>query len=625
MEGSFNNDHTDDILNMDYDSIYHSHPQRLHLTEEAQFHDLMISPNDDELTKSEAELSSLDHFTEYLKCFICYRRVKEPVMCPTCSKFACEACLKKWIIEEKSECPFCRGPLCLSQLIKVRFIKDFSKVIDSLKMQQVRNYSLYEKNETIDKCKEHSLKMIYFCVTCDQVICPDCVMFTKNHANHEIERLKNIYEKKIDSINKEMVDLKKKIYEYEKYLTELSKKADQLKEGKERRIKDLLLLSRALNAKLESDVASRLHSLGDERRKVEDELEYFESIYTEMSSRLKHSTPAKTICNSDDYLKQLIEVNHREFQSSIPKNMIAEFEADIGIEYATGVFVLKPYSIKKNCNEIVYSDPLVADGITWRIKAYPNGTGKHKSEYLSLFVEMVKGWENGGAYCYKVILVKLNKETENIEREYISEFENSICWGYNRFCKIEDIENQGFWDKDNDQIVLRYQVKPANHLQKIKDQSNFIKSLEGQIKTKQESIQHVIKEKRNSRIMETVGRKKDRHQIKIDAIERKEGKIEIINTHSKKNSIDDIRSRSLISIEDKADEIVIKSHDSSAILVDKEAELMINDNIEDCDVICEIRSMKMDEARSDNLIDDEVTENAELLNRDNDPETMNNN
>lgn len=62
----------------------------------------------------------------------------------------------------------------------------------------------------------------------------------------------------------------------------------------------------------------------------------------------------------------------------------------------------------------------------------------------------MKGWHNGGKYCYKVILVKPGKEHENIEKEYISEFENQICWGYNRFCKIEDIENQGFWDREND-------------------------------------------------------------------------------------------------------------------------------------------------------------------------------
>ena len=37
-----------------------------------------------------------------------------------------------------------------------------------------------------------------------------------------------------------------------------------------------------------------------------------------------------------------------------------------------------------------------------------------------------------------------------MEKEYISDFENSICWGYNRFCKIADLENEGFLDKEKD-------------------------------------------------------------------------------------------------------------------------------------------------------------------------------
>ena len=46
--------------------------------------------------------------------------------------------------------------------------------------------------------------------------------------------------------------------------------------------------------------------------------------------------------------------------------------------------------------------------------------------------------------------MKPGKEEENIEKEYISDFEDAICWGYNRFCKSDIIENEGFWDKEKD-------------------------------------------------------------------------------------------------------------------------------------------------------------------------------
>ena len=88
--------------------------------------------------------------------------------------------------------------------------------------------------------------------------------------------------------------------------------------------------------------------------------------------------------------------------------------------------------------------------MTWRIKVYPNGTGIYNGSYLSLFIELVRGWKDGGSFQYKVILVKPGKEEENISKDYISDFEDSICWGYNRFCKSNSIEEEGFWDKEKD-------------------------------------------------------------------------------------------------------------------------------------------------------------------------------
>lgn len=44
-------------------------------------------------------------------------------------------------------------------------------------------------------------------------------------------------------------------------------------------------------------------------------------------------------------------------------------------------------------NEIVYSDPplVTRSGLTWRLKVYPNGNGIAKGNYISVFLEMLKG------------------------------------------------------------------------------------------------------------------------------------------------------------------------------------------------------------------------------------------
>ena len=55
--------------------------------------------------------------------------------------------------------------------------------------------------------------MIYYCIPCDKVICSDCYMFSEEHKTHKIVKSKEIYERKIDSINKEINELRKKIRE----------------------------------------------------------------------------------------------------------------------------------------------------------------------------------------------------------------------------------------------------------------------------------------------------------------------------------------------------------------------------------------------------------------------------
>jgi hypothetical protein len=64
---------------------------------------------------------------EIFKCFICFSRVRQPQMCPHCSKLCCSSCIKKWL-SEKSQCPHCRGHLKMSQLVNCRFVSEITTV-----------------------------------------------------------------------------------------------------------------------------------------------------------------------------------------------------------------------------------------------------------------------------------------------------------------------------------------------------------------------------------------------------------------------------------------------------------------------------------------------------------------
>ncbi|KNE57295.1 hypothetical protein AMAG_03023 [Allomyces macrogynus ATCC 38327] len=123
---------------------------------------------------------------DLLRCFICLGQLNKAVMCPNCSKMACEACLKKWITEQKRECPHCRTHLFVSQLVQCRFVDDLQ--------QQLKEMIEAPANavESVDVCSAHHAPLHYYCVTCSDAICSDCAMFDERHRGHAFQHLEKV-------------------------------------------------------------------------------------------------------------------------------------------------------------------------------------------------------------------------------------------------------------------------------------------------------------------------------------------------------------------------------------------------------------------------------------------------
>lgn len=60
---------------------------------------------------------------------------------------------------------------------------------------------------------------------------------------------------------------------------------------------------------------------------------------------------------------------------------------------------------------MIYSDPLVANGLTWRLKVYPNGNGIARGNYISVFLEMLKSLSEASKYEYRVEMI--NHKNQN--------------------------------------------------------------------------------------------------------------------------------------------------------------------------------------------------------------------
>uniref|UniRef100_A0A3Q0SCV7 RING-type domain-containing protein n=1 Tax=Amphilophus citrinellus TaxID=61819 RepID=A0A3Q0SCV7_AMPCI len=45
---------------------------------------------------------------EVFRCFICMEKLRDARLCPHCSKLCCFSCIRRWLTEQRAQCPHCR-------------------------------------------------------------------------------------------------------------------------------------------------------------------------------------------------------------------------------------------------------------------------------------------------------------------------------------------------------------------------------------------------------------------------------------------------------------------------------------------------------------------------------------
>ena len=84
--------------------------------------------------------------------------------------------------------------------------------------------------------------------------------------------------------------------------------------------------------------------------------------------------------------------------------------------------------------------------------------------------------------------------SQNVSREYSSDFEIGECWGYNRFYRIQGIIEEGFIHPDNGTLTLEFFVRASSYAQHCRDQKKYIAELEHEVKGLKEQISNRIED-----------------------------------------------------------------------------------------------------------------------------------
>ena len=91
---------------------------------------IQIKPTSNSMHRVEQESTSphedptVESLSDVFRCFICMERLRNAHLCPHCSKLCCYLCIRRWLTEQRSQCPHCRASLHIHELVNCRWVEE---------------------------------------------------------------------------------------------------------------------------------------------------------------------------------------------------------------------------------------------------------------------------------------------------------------------------------------------------------------------------------------------------------------------------------------------------------------------------------------------------------------------
>uniref|UniRef100_A0A671LFJ0 E3 ubiquitin-protein ligase TRIM37-like n=1 Tax=Sinocyclocheilus anshuiensis TaxID=1608454 RepID=A0A671LFJ0_9TELE len=419
---------------------------------------------------------TLQSIAEVFRCFICMEKLRDARLCPHCSKLCCFSCIRRWLTEQRAQCPHCRAPLQLRELVNCRWAEEVTQQLDTL---QLCNLTKHEENDK-DKCENHHEKLSVFCWTCKKCICHQCALWGGMHGGHTFKPLAEIYEQHVTKVNEEVAKLRRRLMELISLVQEVEKNVEAVRGAKDERVREIRNAVEMMIARLDNQLKNKLITLMGQKTSLTQETELLESLLQEVEHQLRSCSKSELISKSPEILLMFQQVHRKPMQSFVTTPVPPDFTSELVPAYDSSTFVLANFSTLRQRADPVYSPPLQISGLCWRLKVYPDGNGVVRGNYLSVFLELSAGLPETSKYEYRVEMVHQasSDPTKNIIREFASDFEVGECWGYNRFFRLDLLASEGYLNMQTDTLVLRYQVRSPTFFQKCRDQYWYITQLE---------------------------------------------------------------------------------------------------------------------------------------------------
>ncbi|KAM3963425.1 LOW QUALITY PROTEIN: uncharacterized protein ACR2FA_002362 [Aphomia sociella] len=412
----------------------------------------------------------VETLAEVFRCFICMEKLVDAHLCPHCSKLCCYACVRRWLTEQRSQCPHCRAALHLHELVNCRWVEEVTQQIETMQQQHV---------QLCLQCPTHQEKLTVYCWTCRRCICHRCALWGGMHSGHTFKPLEEVYEQHVTQIRDEVAQLRRRLMELISLVQDVERNVESVRAAKDERVREIRNAVELMISRLDSALKAKLLTLMGQKNSLTQETEQLEHLLQEIERQLHTSTRSELIARSGELLKMIHQVRKKPMASFVTAPVPADFHSEIVPSYDSSTFPLTNFTQLRHAAAPVYSAPLHVNGLCWRLKVYPDGNGVVRGNYLSVFLELSAGLPETSKYEYRVeMLHQVSRDpSKNIVREFASDFEVGECWGYNRFFRLDLLASEGYHNPETDTLILRFQVRPPTFYQRCRDQQWYINQL----------------------------------------------------------------------------------------------------------------------------------------------------
>ncbi|KFM80294.1 E3 ubiquitin-protein ligase TRIM37, partial [Stegodyphus mimosarum] len=419
---------------------------------------------------------SVESLAEVFRCFICMEKLKDAHLCPHCSKLCCYTCIRRWLTEQRSQCPHCRASLHMHELVNCRWAEEVTQQLDTLQLVGAVKGDTSEK----EKCKTHKEKLSVYCWNCKQCICHQCALWGGTHSDHIFKPLDEIYDQHVAQIKEEFVRLRRRLAELITLVQEVEKSVESVRFAKDERVHEIRHAVEHMISRLDAQLKSKLLTLMAQKNSLSQETEQLETVLKLVETQLNSSCKNELISMSSEILQNMAEIQRKPMANFVTAAVPADFPSEIVPPYDGSTFVMHNFSALQQRADPVYSPALNVCGLTWRLKVYPDGNGVVRGNYLSVFLELSAGLPETSKYEYRVEMIHQGSRdpSKTIVREFASDFDVGECWGYNRFFRLDLLASEGYLNTERDTLILGFQVRSPTFFQKCRDQMWYINQLQ---------------------------------------------------------------------------------------------------------------------------------------------------